>query len=182
MIAKKILNVMEKIGPIVKDKVNEEKGFEYASLANILDKSRSAMIDEKIIMIPLKVEQIVQKGNDIVISMIYRFFDTEPNKNGENEFIDVNIAGEGMDKEGWAVYKALSGAYKYAMTQTFAIPTFDDAEKGKITGNTSQEENKNQEQEVLVDSGLDEDKIESLLGEPNEADFEKLFDLNNNVA
>ena len=74
MIANKILNVMTKIGPIIKDKTNEEKGFEYASLANIILKAREAMIEEKIIIIPHKVEQIMQKGNDITISMIYRFY------------------------------------------------------------------------------------------------------------
>lgn len=108
MIVQKILNVMAKIGPIIKDKTNEEKGFEYASLANIIIKAREAMIEEKIIMFPQKLEQIVQKGNDITISMIYRFYDSEPNEKGENEYLDVNIPGEGCDKEGWAVYKALS--------------------------------------------------------------------------
>ena len=108
MIAIKILNVMTKIGPIIKDKINEEKGFEYASLANIILKAREAMIEEKIIIIPHKVEQIVQKGNDVTLSMVYRFYNTDKNEKGENEYIDVNIAGEGCDKEGWAVYKALS--------------------------------------------------------------------------
>ena len=36
---------MTKIGPIIKDKTNEEKGFEYASLANIILKAREAMIE-----------------------------------------------------------------------------------------------------------------------------------------
>lgn len=30
MIVEKILNVMTKIGPIIKDKTNKEKDFEYA--------------------------------------------------------------------------------------------------------------------------------------------------------
>ena len=94
MIAIKILNVMTKIGPIIKDKINEEKGFEYASLANIILKAREAMIEEKIIIIPHKVEQIVQKGNGVTLSMVYRFYDTDKNEKGENEYIDVNIAGE----------------------------------------------------------------------------------------
>ena len=135
MIVEKILNVMAKIGPIMKDKTNQEKGFDYASLANIVMKAREAMIEEKIILIPYKIEQIVQKGNDVTISMIYRFYDAEPNKDGKNEVLDINVAGEGCDKDGWAVYKALSGAYKYAITQTFAIPTVDDAEKGNLTNN-----------------------------------------------
>ncbi len=64
MIAIKILNVMTKIGPIIKDKTNEEKGFDYASIASIIIRAREAMIEEKVIMIPLKLNQVVQKGND----------------------------------------------------------------------------------------------------------------------
>ena len=135
MIAIKILNVMTKIGPIIKDKTNEEKGFDYASIASIIIRAREAMIEEKVIMIPLKLNQVVQKGNDVIIDMVYRFYDAEPNEDGKCDYMDVNIPGEGADKEGWAVYKALSGAYKYAITQTFAIPTIDDAEKDKYTTN-----------------------------------------------
>lgn len=176
MIANKILNVMTKIGPIIKDKTNEEKGFEYASLANIILKAREAMIEEKIIIIPHKVEQIMQKGNDITISMIYRFYDTEKNEKDENEYIDVNIAGEGCDKEGWAIYKALSGAYKYAITQTFSIPTLDDAEKSKLTNN-SEIESEETEESILDSGGLNENKIESILGDPSVEDFNSLFEL-----
>lgn len=171
MIAKKILNVMTKIGPIIKDKTNEEKGFDYASIASIITTAREAMIDEKIILIPLKLNQVTTKGNDVIIDMIYRFYDTEPEKDGKCDFIDINIPGEGCDKEGWAVYKALSGAFKYAITQTFAIPTIDDAEKDKYLDDSniikSDEEN----------VALDENKVEKILGNPNVEDFENIFDL-----
>lgn len=173
MIVNKILNVMEKIGPIIKDKTNTEKGFDYASLASIMLKAREAMIEEKMTMIPYKVEQVVQRGNDVIISMVYRFYDVEPGKDGKNEYMDVNVVGEGCDKDGWAAYKALSGAYKYAITQTFAIPTLDDAEKSKITSNTEI----NEEQLVSENGGLDEDEIEKILGEPSEEDFESVFGL-----
>lgn len=176
MIASKILNVMTKIGPIIKDKTNEEKGFEYASLANIIIKAREAMIEEKIIIIPMKLEQIIQRGNDVVISMIYRFYDTEPNEKGECEYFDVNIPGEGADKEGWAIYKALSGAYKYAITQAFAIPTIDDAEKSSI-GSILETENSIDEELTVIDGGLNENQIESILGNTSATDFSKLFDL-----
>ena len=132
MIAQKILNVMTNIGPIIKDKTNTEKGFDYASIASIIFRAREAMIEEKVIMIPLKINQINVRGCNVIIDMTYRFFDTEPNEKGECDYMDVNVPGEGCDKEGWATYKALSGAYKYAITQTFAIPTIDDAEKDKF--------------------------------------------------
>lgn len=173
MIASKILNVMKKIGPIIKDKTNEEKGFDYASIASIIIRAREALIEEKVIMIPLKLNQVVQRGNDVLIDMVYRFYDTEPNNKGECDYMDVNIPGEGCDKEGWAVYKALSGAYKYAMTQTFAIPTIDDAEKDKYTTNNSDEDNPN----IIQDGNLDENNIEKMLGDPEISDFDNIFAL-----
>lgn len=171
MIAKKILNVMTKIGPIIKDKTNEEKGFDYASIASIITTAREAMIDEKIILIPLKLNQVTTKGNDVIIDMIYRFYDTEPEKDGKCDFIDINIPGEGCDKEGWAVYKALSGAFKYAITQTFAIPTIDDAEKDKYIDDNNI--SNNNEDNII----LDEENVEKILGTPNVEDFDNIFSL-----
>lgn len=178
MIAQKILNVMKKIGPIIKDKTNDEKGFGYASIASIIIRAREAMLEEKVIIIPVKLNQVVQKGNDVIIDMTYRFYDTEPNDKGECDFMDVNIPGEGCDKEGWATYKALSGAYKYAITQTFAIPTIDDAEKSKYTidgevNDSNSDENTN----ATTEDALNENSIENILGDPGVEDFEKIFDL-----
>lgn len=174
MIADKILKVMTKIGPIIKDKKNEEKGFDYASLANIIIKAREAMIEEKIIIIPIKLDQLVQRSNDVIISMIYRFYDTEPNDKGQNEYFDINIPGQGCDSNGWAIYKALSGAYKYAITQTFAIPTIDDAESPSEINEFNSNENV-----ALQDGVLNENKIESILGEGTANDFANIFNLNN---
>ena len=176
MIAKKILNVMTKIGPIIKDKTNEEKGFDYASLANIIIQAREAMIEEKVIIIPVKTNNITVKGNDVIIDMIYRFYDTEPNKEGKCDYVDVNVPGEGFDKDGWSIYKALSGAYKYAITQSFAIPTIDDAERDKYSVDNLSEDNNNTSN-AIVRENLNENDIDKMLGEPSDDDFEKIFDL-----
>lgn len=177
MIAKKILKIMEQIGPIIKDKTNEEKGFDYASHAAIIIKAREAMIAEKVIMIPQEVKKIIREGNDVTIEMIYRFYDTEPDKDGKNDFIDTNVLGEGNDSNGWAIYKALSGAYKYAITQTFAIPTVDDAEKTSIT--SGNEENIN-EQCITENGALNEEKIENMLdANMEDVNFDKIFELGN---
>lgn len=178
MIAKKILNVMTKIGPIIKDKTNQEKGFDYASIANIIYQAREAMIEEKIIIIPFNLKQVVSKGNDVIIDMIYRFYDTEPNEDGKCDYMDVNVPGEGYDKEGWAIYKALSGAYKYTITQTFAIPTIDDAEKDKYTSNNEEcKEDNISNENVIADGSLDESNIEKILGDPEISDFDNIFAL-----
>lgn len=173
MITQKILNVMTKIGPVMKDKTNEEKGFDYASIASIIMSARQAMIEEKIILFPFKLNQITQRGNDVIIDIIYRFYDTEKNEDGKCDFIDVNIIGEGCDKDGWAVYKALSGAYKYAMTQTFAIPTIDDAEKDKYTENNNDDTNTTEN--AKENNSLDENSVEEMLGTPSVEDFDNIF-------
>lgn len=176
MIVNKVLKVMEKIGPIIKDKTNEDKNFDYASIAMIIFKAREAMIEEKVIMYPLEVKQITARGNDVLINMIYRFYDAEPDEDGKCDYMDVNVPGEGCDKEGWAVYKALSGAYKYAITQTFAIPTIDDAEKDKYTKNDNMESTSI----IVNDEGeLNENNVEKLLGNPEVSDFENIFTLGN---
>lgn len=176
MIVNKVLKVMEKIGPIIKDKTNEDKNFDYASIAMIIFKAREAMIEEKVIMYPLEVKQITARGNDVLINMIYRFYDAEPDEDGKCDYMDVNVPGEGCDKEGWAVYKALSGAYKYAITQTFAIPTIDDAEKDKYTKNDNMEGTSI----IVNDEGeLNENNVEKILGNPEVSDFENIFTLGN---
>ena len=181
MIAQKILNVMQRIGPIIKDKTNQEKGFDYASIASIIIKAREAMIEEKIIMIPLTLKQVVQKGNDIVIDMVYRFYDAEPNEKGECDYLDVNVPGEGNDNQGWAVYKALCGAYKYAITPTFAIPTIDDAEKDKYTTNSS-DTNNDSDNVITSEESLNEKNVEELLGTPDINDFDNIFNLDKKTA
>lgn len=176
MITQKILNVMTKIGPVIKDKTNEEKGFDYASIASIIMTAREAMIDEKVILFPLKLNQVTQKGNDVIIDMIYRFYDTEKNEDGKCDYIDVNVPGEGCDKEGWAVYKALSGAFKYAITQTFAIPTIDDAEKDKYTENNDNSNTDTNTTDDNVEGNLlDENNVEKMLGTPSVEDFDNIF-------
>ena len=170
---------MAKIGPIIKDKSNDEKGFDYASISSIIIKAREAMIDEKIIIIPVEAKEILSKGNEVIINMVYRLYDTEPNEDGKCDFIDINVPGQGKDSEGWAVYKALSGAYKYTMTQSFAIPTIDDAEKDKYTSN-NEELNENEDncnENIITNGALNESNVETLLGEPDVNDFDNIFSL-----
>jgi len=59
------------------------------------------------------------------------------------------------------------------MTQTFAIPTIDDAEKDKYTTNNSDEDNSN----IIQDGNLDENNIEKMLGDPEISDFDNIFAL-----
>lgn len=59
------------------------------------------------------------------------------------------------------------------MTQTFAIPTIDDAEKDKYSNNTEVEESDT----VITSGSLDENNIEEIFGNPDVSDFDNIFDL-----
>ena len=59
------------------------------------------------------------------------------------------------------------------MTQTFAIPTIDDAEKDKYSNNTEAEETDN----IITSGSLDENNIEKIFGNPDVSDFDNIFDL-----
>lgn len=89
MIHEKILKVMQEIGPMNKDKKNEEENFEYVSLAAIVTKVREAFIKFKVTMRPVNVDQIVRQGDSIVISMKYELFDID-----SKETITLSVPGE----------------------------------------------------------------------------------------
>jgi len=59
------------------------------------------------------------------------------------------------------------------MTQTFAIPTIDDAEKDKYSINAETEESDN----AITAGSLDENNIEEIFGNPDVSDFDNIFDL-----
>lgn len=58
------------------------------------------------------------------------------------------------------------------MTQTFAIPTIDDAEKDKYSINTEDDNNN-----IITTESLDENNIETMFGDPEISDFDNIFDL-----
>lgn len=58
------------------------------------------------------------------------------------------------------------------MTQTFAIPTIDDAEKDKYSINTEDDNNN-----IITTESLDENNIEIMFGDPEISDFDNIFDL-----
>lgn len=66
------------------------------------------------------------------------------------------------------------------MTQTFAIPTIDDAEKDKYTTNNSETNTDielDNDSNITQDGGLNEKNIEEILGNPDVNDFGEIFNL-----
>jgi hypothetical protein len=119
----KILNIMSSVEYMPKDgKVEFGKtSYRYLSAERIVENVRKEMIKQKLIMYPAKADVTNQVPNEKDIIMTYRIVDTE-----DGSSIEVQVPGGGYDNADKKTYKALTGAYKYALRQTYAIETGDD--------------------------------------------------------
>jgi hypothetical protein len=118
---------MKEVGYVQKAGHNDFQNYKYATEADAIKAIRPAMLNHGLCMIP-SVESVNQDeyGNTNVI-MLYRIFDEEGN------FLSFRAAGSGNDKNSKGVgdkgiYKALTGASKYALLKTFLMETGDDPE------------------------------------------------------
>jgi len=106
--------------------------YSYAGEAALISALRPVMVDHGVFMYVLKLDDIFQsdfettKGSKMTrttLKATIRF------QHEGGSFIDVQSAGEGMDSGDKSMNKAMTGAYKYALRQTFCIETGDDPDK-----------------------------------------------------
>lgn len=120
-----ISNVMAEIGAIGKDKKNQQQGFMYRGIDDVMNALQPALVKNKVFIVPEVVdeqreERQTQKGGILFYTRLfinYKFFTTD------GSFIETKVIGEAMDSGDKATNKAMSIAYKYACFQVFCIPT-----------------------------------------------------------
>ena len=119
--------MMRDVGYVQKAGHNDFQNYKYATEADAIAALRPAMIKHGLCMIP-SVESVEQDewGNTNIL-MHYRILDEDGN------FLSFRAAGSGNDKNSKGVgdkgiYKALTGASKYALLKTFMMETGDDPE------------------------------------------------------
>jgi len=123
---------MSAVGYIQKTGYNKQQGYKYAQEADVVEKVRTELAKRKIFLIN-SIENTsfrtikTAKGNELTIATLTVKYTLLDGETGEKlEFMGV---GEGMDSGDKAVYKAQTGALKYALMKTFLIPTGDDPER-----------------------------------------------------
>lgn len=137
MIGEKIVKIMEEIEPIVKTEPDENGNYKTPKVEKIIEMIRPLLVKNKVAIIPAKVKDLTPHGNKVYLTMIYQFIDLEDEA---KDCIEVEIPGSGYDeKSGRAVFSALTGAYRYAIQETLAIPIVDE-----IKSDTSSDENNEQ--------------------------------------
>lgn len=140
LIYKKMSDVMKDIGAIGKDQKNQMQGFKFRGIDQFVNTLYPALTKHGVFMSPRatnftqELREVTRKdgklGVDkhIAIMMEYDFWAEDGSK------VTIGpIPAEGVDSGDKATNKALSAALKYALIQTFSVPTEDMAEADLTT-------------------------------------------------
>ncbi len=170
MIGEKIIQIMSEIEPIQKTELDEEKNYKFAKSEEIIGMVNPLLVKYKVIIVPLKVVNFLPQGNKVFLTMKYQFIDVEdPNR----DCIEIEIPGSGYDEKGRAVYAALTGAYRYAMQEVFAIPVIDEIKNDKENGSKdSEQQEENSANDVQNEKFISDDDIQNM----DTDDLDKLFE------
>jgi hypothetical protein len=127
----KLAEVRRRIGYIQKRGHNERANYRYVTAADIAGAVGDILALLGVVVVP-SLESIsyepVKVGDAQVersarVVMTYTFADVE-----SDESITVKVPGEGLDVGDKASYKAMTGALKYALLQSFLLASGDDPE------------------------------------------------------
>lgn len=154
-IYQKMINVMEEIGPIVKDQKNLQQNYKYRGAEQIYNKLKPLLAAHGIIITPeilemVRGQEVVgSKGNAMMFTVLKIKYTFTAADDGSS--ISAIVAGEGMDSGDKATNKAMTAAWKYAMIQCFNLATEDveDSDKTDPTGGKGLAPNNKPEQKPL---------------------------------
>lgn len=125
-----IAAVMGEVQYVQKTGDNKHDRYTYASDVDLLRALQPSMAKHGLAMAPTDIEvthaEHTTKGGavhdraDVIVTYTLGHMD--------GGTLEIKVPGTGVDRSDKAVYKAMTGAYKYALRQAFAVPTGDDAE------------------------------------------------------
>jgi hypothetical protein len=126
-IVTKMLKVMEKVHYVQKDGTNSFQNYKYASEAAAIAALRPALVEVGLLLLPSVEKMWMDDNGNTHVELLYRIFDTS------GDYIQFKAVGSGNDRNSKGigdkgVYKALTGASKYALLKTFMMETGDDPE------------------------------------------------------
>ena len=126
----KLAEVRRRIGYVQKRGHNERFNYSYVTAADIAGSVGDILAELGVVVIPrledISYESAVGRGEATRMArvvMAYTFADVD-----SGEEIIAKVAGQGLDPGDKAPYKAMTGALKYALLQSFLLATGDDPE------------------------------------------------------
>jgi len=125
LIAQKMIAVMRDITAIGKDSRNQSQGFSFRGIDAVYNELHNLLAKHGIVTLPIAGEPITQERTNakgttlrfVQVPMTYEFVAEDGSS------ISCHVIGEGMDSGDKATNKAMAIAHKYALLQTFLIPT-----------------------------------------------------------
>lgn len=98
--------------------------YKFAGEAAFIAALRPVMVKHGITVSVCSTELAYSAPGHVIVNCAYKFCHKD-----SNTHIQVMSMGEGKDSGDKAIPKALTGAYKYALRQTFMLETGDDPDK-----------------------------------------------------
>jgi ERF superfamily len=130
----KLAEVRRRIGYIQKRGHNERFNYSYVTAADIAGSVGDILSELGVVVIPslenITYESTASRGETTRMArvvMAYTFSDVD-----SGEEIVAKVAGQGLDAGDKAPYKAMTGALKYALLQSFLLATGDDPEDERV--------------------------------------------------
>ena len=122
-----MVEAMKLVEPIGKNKFNQQQQFKYRGIDDFLNLMSPILKQVGVLVIPQELETIRQeretaRGGVLFVEhkrVRYTFFHIDGSS------VSAVLQGTGMDSADKAGNKALSSAYKYAVTQVFCVPVDD---------------------------------------------------------
>lgn len=110
---------------IAKEHVNQADGYRYRSIDDMLNRLAPLLAKHRLCVLPRVMEREVVERHDDSNRLIFQValkvaFTLTSAEDGSSH--DVEAYGEALDASDKATAKAMSAAYKSAMSQTFCIP------------------------------------------------------------
>jgi hypothetical protein len=133
----KFAEVRRRLGYVQKRGHNERHNYSYVTAADLAGSVGDILAELGVVVIPQLQSistEIPRSSSDRIarVVMNYRFVDA---RSGEE--LSVRVAGEGADAGDKAPYKAMTGALKYALLQSFLLATGDDPENERVDSRTA---------------------------------------------
>jgi hypothetical protein len=126
----KLAEVRRRIGYVQKRGHNERFNYSYVTAADIAGSVGDILSELGVVVIPkleeISYESAASRGEATRMArvvMAYTFADVD-----SGEEVIAKVAGQGLDPGDKAPYKAMTGALKYALLQSFLLATGDDPE------------------------------------------------------
>lgn len=125
MIYKAISDIMNETTVIGKNSKNQQQGFMYRGIDAVMNVFNPLLAKHHVFVVPqvlesTREERQTQRGGNLIYSVLkvkFTFYAED------GSFVEAIVQGEGMDSADKSSNKAMSVAYKYALFQTFCIPT-----------------------------------------------------------